>query len=313
MPGRSGGGLLFREKNRGLREAAVAILGDEHPMTLRQLYYRCVSAGHLANSQAEYKRLGKVMARLREAGEVPLTWIVDHVRATLKPSSWSGLADFGETVRHAYRKDLWARMPDHVEIIVEKDAIAGTVRPVTDEYDVALQVCRGYASVSFAGEVAEVWKRVGKPIHAYSLGDFDPSGFDIERDLRERLVRYSGKEWAEDGRAEAGQFAWGRLAIRPEDFAAFNLIPPAGEEDRHPGAEVLTGARHGLRRGGRAAARRAAGAGPGGDRGPHRPGAVGAAQARRRTGTEHARRDGPGLGRRKRKLGSFSSLPTARR
>jgi hypothetical protein len=68
-------------------------------MTLRQLCYRLVSAGVLANKQSEYKRLGNVMTRLREAGEVPRTWIVDHIRATLKPSSWSGLDDFGDTVR----------------------------------------------------------------------------------------------------------------------------------------------------------------------------------------------------------------------
>src|SRR5262249_12065404 len=103
-------------------------------MTLRQLYYRLVSSGHLANSQKEYKRLGNVMTRSREAGEVPRTWIVDHVRSTLKPSSWTGLADFGDTVREAYRKDFWASLDHHIEVFVEKDAVAGTIQPVTEEF-----------------------------------------------------------------------------------------------------------------------------------------------------------------------------------
>jgi hypothetical protein len=94
---------MTRTKNRNLADGAVVILEAEKPMTLRQLFYRCVSAGLLGNSQPEYKRLGALMTRLREAGDVPRTWIVDHVRATLKPSSWSGLADFGDTVREAYR------------------------------------------------------------------------------------------------------------------------------------------------------------------------------------------------------------------
>src|SRR5262245_50246495 len=113
-------------------------------MTLRQLFYRLVSAGALANAQKEYKRLGALMTRLREAEVVPRTWIVDHVRDTLKPSSWTGLADFTDTVRRAYRKDFWSSLPALVEVFVEKDAVAGTIQPVTREYDVALRVCRGY-------------------------------------------------------------------------------------------------------------------------------------------------------------------------
>src|SRR5688500_11314488 len=114
--------MKVRSKNRALMETAVEILEAERPMTLRQLYYRCVSAGVLANDQKEYKRLGSVMTRLREEGEVPRTWIVDHIRATLKPSSWSGLADYGESVRDCYRKNFWSSMSHHVEIFVEKDA-----------------------------------------------------------------------------------------------------------------------------------------------------------------------------------------------
>src|SRR5256885_626637 len=112
---------LFRDKNRSLAERSAQVLGEEHPMTLRQLYYRLISAGDLKNDQKEYKRLGSVMTRLREARAVPRTWIVDHVRTTLKPSSWTGLADFGDSVRSGYRKDFWASLSDHVEVFVEKD------------------------------------------------------------------------------------------------------------------------------------------------------------------------------------------------
>jgi hypothetical protein len=162
-----GSSTVFRSKNQGLSESAVEVLDQERPMTLRQLYYRLVSAGVLKNKQPEYKRLGHVMTRLREAGAVPRTWIVDHVRSTLKPSSWTGLGDFGDTVREAYRKDFWAGLDHHVEIFVEKDAVAGTIQPVTEANDIRLRVCRGYASVSFAGEIADLWARVAKPIFAY--------------------------------------------------------------------------------------------------------------------------------------------------
>jgi hypothetical protein len=76
------------------------------------------------------------------------------------------------------------------------------------------------------------------PIFAYYLGDYDPSGFDIERDLRERLERFSSKVCVTDpGDADHLTFCWQRLAVRPEDFAEHNLIRlPVKEKDkRSPG------------------------------------------------------------------------------
>src|SRR5262245_13611689 len=224
----------FRGKNQHLADAARAVLATERPMTLRQLFYRLVSAGKLRNDQKDYKRLGNVMTRLREARIIPRTWIVDHVRSTLKPSSWTGLADFSDSVKSLYRKNLWAGLPDHVEVFVEKDAIAGTLQPVTEEYDVRLRVCRGYSSVSFAGEIADLWARVKKPVHAYFLGDFDPSGFDLERDLREKLERYSGRACIlGDEPAGPRSFRWTRLAVEEDDFVLHNLIRlPVKTRDR---------------------------------------------------------------------------------
>ncbi len=222
----------FRKKNRDLAAQATAILDAERPMTLRQLFYRCVSAGIIPNTPKEYQRLGAVMTRLRESGDVPRTWIVDHVRATLKPSSWTGLRDYAETVGYAYRLDFWASLPHHVEVFVEKDAIAGTIQPVTAEYDIALRVCRGYSSVSFAGEIADIWAKVTKPIFAYYLGDFDASGFDLERDLREKLERYSGRtiltyeagDEPTNVRKSDRSVYWRRLGVTYKDFDDFDLV-----------------------------------------------------------------------------------------
>ena len=110
-------------------------------------------------------------------------------------------------------------MPSYVELLCEKDAIAGVIQPVTWEYDVPLRVVRGYASVSFAGEIADTWAEIQKPIHAYYVGDWDPSGHDIERDLRSKLCRYMGAdEWSPP------PFQWHRLAVVKDDFRAFDLL-----------------------------------------------------------------------------------------
>jgi hypothetical protein len=205
----------LRPKNLPLAFVAAQIALDEQPLTLRGLMYRVVSAGWLPGTGKEhYHRLGRIMTTLREAGVVPFEWIVDNVRSTDKPSSWSGLGDFAETIRNAYRKDFWAQLPHYVHVIVEKDAVAGVLAPVTREYDVALSPIRGYVSLSFAHEIAETWGRIAKPVFAYYLGDYDASGFDLERDVREKLTRYCGRH-----------FWWQRLGVDRSDFEAFNLIP----------------------------------------------------------------------------------------
>lgn len=205
----------MRKSSRALAEHIRATLAEEKPMTLRGLYYRLASAGQIPATPAGYKKLMRIAGKMRESGDIPLRgWIVDRIRSTLKPSSWSGLADFGETVADAYRKDFWSRMPCHVEIFVEKDAIAGVLQPVTEEYDVRLNVIRGDVSIGFAGEIAGLWNGIRKPIHAAYLGDRDPAGLDIERVLREKLHRYSGRE-----------ATWKRLGVLPTDPPDLDLLP----------------------------------------------------------------------------------------
>jgi hypothetical protein len=208
-------GAGLRSKNLPLAAVATQLALEQHPITLRGLMYRVVSAGWLPGTDREhYSRLGRILTALREADVVPFKWIVDNVRSTEKPSSWSGLGDFAETVKRAYRKDFWASLPEYVHVIVEKDAIAGVLAPVTREHDVALSPIRGYVSLSFAHEIAETWNSIVKPITCYYLGDFDASGFDLERDVRAKLTRYCTQA-----------FEWVRLGVNAEDFAEFNLIP----------------------------------------------------------------------------------------
>lgn len=204
----------LRSKNLQLAWAAASLLIKERPCTLRGLFYRIVSAGLLPSTdKVHYQRVGRLMTTLREAKIVPFGWMVDNIRSTLKPSSWSGLGDFADTVRDAYRMDYWEQLPEYVHMIVEKDAIAGVLQSVTKEFDVALSPIRGYVSLSFAAEIADQWSKIEKPITAYYLGDYDASGFDLERDAREKLKRYCTQP-----------FQWVRLGVNEEDFEDFELI-----------------------------------------------------------------------------------------
>lgn len=210
-------GTGLAAKNLPLAFVATELLKLDHPTTLRGLFYRVVSSGWLPSTdKKQYNRLGRIMKTLREKEVVPFSWIVDNMRSTIRPSSWSGIGDFIETVKDAYRKDFWESLPEYVHVFCEKDAIAGVLAQVTQEFDVALSPLRGYVSLTYAHEIADLWNGIRKPIFAYYLGDFDPSGFDLERDLKKKLHQFGDHS-----------FEWKRLAVNQDDFNAFNLIPLA--------------------------------------------------------------------------------------
>src|SRR2546427_96421 len=96
-------------------ERALVHLDRDRPMTLRHLFYLLISDGLLENAPKEYDRLSDWIVDGRMEGAVPFEAIVDGIRHSIKPASWSGLEDFGETDRNAYRKDLWQRQRDYVE------------------------------------------------------------------------------------------------------------------------------------------------------------------------------------------------------
>jgi hypothetical protein len=214
-------------KNLPLACVSVEYLAAHQPDTVRGNMYLVVSAGWLPDtSDPSYDRIQRLLNRLRENGTIPFSWVVDTVRSTIKPASWSGQEDFADVVKVAYRKDYWAQLPDYVEIIVEKDTIAGKVSPVTREYDVPLHPIRGYSSTSYAWSIAQGWCDIKKPITIYYLGDHDPSGRDLERNIREKLERYSKCE-----------FNWVRLGLNLEHFIEYDIIPlePKKNDKRYGG------------------------------------------------------------------------------
>ncbi|TWU66907.1 hypothetical protein V7x_24790 [Crateriforma conspicua] len=232
---------------RGDSFVLAAIAGELavqcHPITLRGLFYRVVSAGFFPDtSKPHYTKLQRLLSSLREFGWIPYEWIVDNLRATIKPSSWSGLDDFADTVRDAYRKDFWAELPSYVHVFVEKDAMSGVIEPVTSELDVSLSPVRGYVSDSYVHSIGKSFATIDKPINCFYIGDFDPSGFDLERSLREKIEKHSNKPIVcklNDGEhvmpgglplgegfhsTGTGTITWKRLALNESDFDAHNLI-----------------------------------------------------------------------------------------
>lgn len=76
----------------------------------------------------------------------------------------------------------------------EKDALAGVISPIANEYHVTLCVNRGYSSQSAMYEAGKRYIencRDGRYPHLIYLGDMDPSGEDMVRDISDRLEMYN--------------------------------------------------------------------------------------------------------------------------
>jgi|GEM_PF-4484034 len=109
-----------------LRAAIIDAFCELQPrMTVRQVFYAMTVRGAVPKEDAGYRRVQNQLKAMREDGTIPYGWIADNVRWQIKPTSYTGLMSALEIFQQAYRRDLWARQAAHVEIWVEKDALAG--------------------------------------------------------------------------------------------------------------------------------------------------------------------------------------------
>jgi hypothetical protein len=183
-----------KQEMRSFRDALVEIVTEIKPCTVRQIFYQTVVRGLVEKNEREYGRVQEALVWLREAGEIPWNHIVDSTRTLRRPDTWADPAAALESAARHYRKAIWADSEVVPEVWLEKEALVGVIWDVTDEWDVGLYTSRGYASLPFvhdaAATIATRWEKHGKATAIYHLGDFDPSGRDAARAIRERLARF---------------------------------------------------------------------------------------------------------------------------
>jgi len=224
----------FQKKTLELFDKVNGILAEyDGPLTLRQIYYRLVAAQYIENVQKAYTLLSKHLTNARRAGIVDPNRIIDRTRRTLKVPTWTDLEEFLEAVSRSYRREKWATgQQRNVEVWCEKDAVAGVLEPITEEFEVVLYPCRGYNSYSALLEAAERIAGKQQPTTILYLGDFDPSGQDMPRDIRDRLHNDFGV--SVDLQV---------IALTPEQIEQFDLPPAPAKKSDSRAANFI--ARHG--------------------------------------------------------------------
>lgn len=166
-----------------------------YDLTLRQLFYQFVSRRFAPNLDSEYNRLGSLVNDARLAGLIDWDHIVDRTRHLRQNSHWSKPSSIIESAATSYANDKWAGQAYRPELWVEKDALVGVVRGVCERLDVPYFSCRGYTSQSEMWSAAQrllAHRKSGQMPYIIHLGDHDPSGKDMTRDIQDRLELFMG-------------------------------------------------------------------------------------------------------------------------
>lgn len=160
-------------------------------LTLRQLYYQLVSRDIVPNNQKEYAKLSGLLVEGRMAGEVDWDAIEDRIRIPYLPYWVNGIVDAMNDTIQQYRLDRMKDQESYIELWVEKDALSGVLKPITSYYHINLMVNRGYSSCSAMYDSANRFKEhSNQDGFILYLGDHDPSGLDMVRDIKDRLLDF---------------------------------------------------------------------------------------------------------------------------
>lgn len=165
-------------------------LAQGYKLTLRQIYYQMVSRDMIPNTQKSYKQLGEIISDGRLAGLIDWSAIEDRTRNVQANSHWDSPGDIVRACAQQFRFDTWEGQTSYVEVMVEKSALEGILEGICTDLDIAYMACRGYMSQS------EMWNTAQRLIRKerqdcdtviLHLGDHDPSGLDMSRDIQDRL------------------------------------------------------------------------------------------------------------------------------
>jgi hypothetical protein len=213
-------------------------------ITVRTLYYQLVARDIIPNKEESYKNLTGLVNDARLAGLLDWDVIEDRGRRPVLRPRWGNGGHFLRSVMPQYHSDMWANQPERVFVVVEKDALAGVLERLCHKYDVPLLAARGYPSASSVRDLVheQVFPYIFRPgyvnrgkhnnlkaanerqtIVFLHMGDHDPSGIDMSRDLEQRLQLFGENTF---------RLNFERIALNMEQIEEVNPPPnPAKSSD----------------------------------------------------------------------------------
>lgn len=181
-----------------------------YELTTRQVYYQFVARDLLPekwrdpitgskNNPKSYGKLSSIINKARLAGLIDWKAIVDRTREPEENQHWDSPKEIIDACVSSYKIDSRKTQPYYIEVWVEKEALEGVIRKTCRPLDVLSFACKGYVSQSSMWEAAQrIIQRITiskenyieqglKKAVIFHLGDHDPSGMDMTRDIQDRL------------------------------------------------------------------------------------------------------------------------------
>lgn len=208
MPRKNGSCLAGTRREIG---ALKTFLSVDHPISKRSAGYQLLSMGLLGSTKEFHdfeRRLNRALAVPENCDEHFCDeCFEDNRRRIVDAVNYKDVDDY---LQHLpmYWRDHWQDQDRRVYVFLEKDTLSYLVQSTTSHWDVPLIVSSDHYV----------------PITVFYLGDFDPSGLDIERAAR----RGNGKTWGladflerefdwEQDRFEQ-DVEWVRLGVTEQDY-----------------------------------------------------------------------------------------------
>lgn len=214
-------------------ENAVDVLSQYEAgvLTIRGLHYQLVSRG-MTNDVQHYKRVVAATGQARWDGIISFDAFSDRERS-MACMTKADATNYEDKVIEAktqirlwassYCLNRWENQPYYPEVLIEKKALEGVFYKTCMHNRIALGACKGYPSLTFLHDLSlriiEATDKGKQPIILY-FGDYDPSGEDIPRALRENLILLGCSEELEVR----------RICLNKDQVIAWGL-PPAPTKD----------------------------------------------------------------------------------
>jgi len=169
-------------------------------LTLRALHYQLVGLG-MTNDINHYKRVVNAMIDARWTGVIDFEVFSDLDRS-MDGSTKADIVSLDESIEEAkksikgwmdvYYLNRWENQPIYPEVWIEKKALQGVFSNPCRKAGIGLGACKGYPSLTFLYEAkGRFEERIneGKTVMILYFGDYDPSGEDIPRAIKDNLDR----------------------------------------------------------------------------------------------------------------------------
>ena len=208
---------------------------------VRSVFYAAVGEGLCESKRTQFNYVDKVLVEAREDGIIPIRWIYDPGRTIYRhdgdESEWKPVvlkaAEDLETCGASWIYPMWRNQPNYVEIWFEKEGLTPIFDQVAEEWQTIAFPARGYSSLTLLHRAANRFRRArnrGKNVYLLYFGDWDSSGWDMDRDIRARMEKYGSPA-----------FEFIRIAATPEQVSELGLPPmmPKKTDSRSPAFERM--------------------------------------------------------------------------